>query len=136
MPTQHNDVELTAEKSGAATAQLQLAFSLLLGMRAMRSHTGVQSDSVTFFSLFLGLSTHLWHMQESMKEQLALSSQQQQLDSYRAATSSNVVSHAAGLHNQTGEYNCFLNVIVQCLWSLEGFCEQIMEWPRAVYQVG
>lgn len=26
-----------------------------------------------------------------------------------------------GLQNQTGEYNCFLNVIVQCLWHCHEF---------------
>ncbi len=26
-----------------------------------------------------------------------------------------------GLQNQTGEYNCFLNVIVQCLWHCRSF---------------
>lgn len=28
---------------------------------------------------------------------------------------------AAGLQNQTGDYNCFLNVVVQCLWHCIAF---------------
>ena len=28
---------------------------------------------------------------------------------------------APGLQNQTGEYNCFLNVVVQCLWHCVAF---------------
>ena len=33
------------------------------------------------------------------------------------------VAHVAtpGLQNLTGEYNCFLNVIVQCLWHCRAF---------------
>ncbi len=42
---------------------------------------------------------------------------------------------AAGLHNATGEYNCFLNVIVQCLWHCTCFRTAVMAWPTAVFQV-
>ncbi len=31
---------------------------------------------------------------------------------------------AVGLRNETGEYNCFLNVIVQCLWRCADFRQQ------------
>ncbi|DBA91345.1 TPA: hypothetical protein ACH3X2_003991 [Trebouxia sp. C0005] len=41
---------------------------------------------------------------------------------------------AAGLHNATGEFNCFLNVIVQCLWHCTCFCTAVMAWPTAVFQ--
>jgi hypothetical protein len=34
---------------------------------------------------------------------------------------------AAGLANQTGEYNCFLNVVVQCLWSCKAFTQQVRQ---------
>ncbi|PSC67694.1 Inactive ubiquitin carboxyl-terminal hydrolase 54 isoform A [Micractinium conductrix] len=33
-----------------------------------------------------------------------------------------------GLRNETGEYNCFLNVIIQCLWRCADFRQQVMEW--------
>jgi hypothetical protein len=32
---------------------------------------------------------------------------------------------AAGLANQAGEYNCFLNVVVQCLWSCKAFTREV-----------
>ena len=41
-----------------------------------------------------------------------------------------------GLRNATGEYNCFLNVIIQCLWHCHDFRTQVMEWPAAAYEVG
>lgn len=31
------------------------------------------------------------------------------------------VPGAAGLVNREGEYNCFLNVIIQCLWHIDVF---------------
>ena len=31
----------------------------------------------------------------------------------------------AGLRNETGEYNCFLNVIIQCLWRCADFRQQV-----------
>ncbi|KAL4450736.1 hypothetical protein ABPG77_001092 [Micractinium sp. CCAP 211/92] len=33
-----------------------------------------------------------------------------------------------GLRNETGEYNCFLNVIIQCLWRCADFRRQVMAW--------
>ncbi|KAL4450740.1 hypothetical protein ABPG77_001096 [Micractinium sp. CCAP 211/92] len=39
----------------------------------------------------------------------------------------------AGLRNETGEYNCFLNVIVQCLWRCADFRQQVLAWDvRAI----
>ena len=38
----------------------------------------------------------------------------------------------AGLRNETGEYNCFLNVIIQCLWRCAEFRQQV---GRAAQQV-
>ncbi len=34
-----------------------------------------------------------------------------------------------GLRNETGEYNCFLNVIIQCLWHCSDFRAAIMALP-------
>ena len=31
----------------------------------------------------------------------------------------------AGMRNETGEYNCFLNVIIQCLWRCSEFRQQV-----------
>eukprot|EP00887_Chlorella_sp_A99_P005123 scaffold25.g5123.t1 len=36
----------------------------------------------------------------------------------------------AGLSNAAGEYNCFLNVIIQCLWSCVEFRHAAASWPR------
>ncbi|KAI3434593.1 hypothetical protein D9Q98_002662 [Chlorella vulgaris] len=33
-----------------------------------------------------------------------------------------------GLRNEVGEYNCFLNVIVQCLWRCGEFRQEVSEW--------
>ncbi len=42
---------------------------------------------------------------------------------------------AAGLQNYAGEFNCFLNVIIQCLWYCSCFRTAVMAWPPSVYQV-
>ncbi len=34
-------------------------------------------------------------------------------------------SAATGLSNEAGEYNCFLNVIIQCLWHCTDFRRQV-----------
>jgi hypothetical protein len=40
---------------------------------------------------------------------------------------------APGLSNETGEYNCFLNVVVQCLWHCSDFSAAVTAWPPEVY---
>jgi hypothetical protein len=42
---------------------------------------------------------------------------------------------AAGLRNATGEYNCFLNTVVQCLWNCQSFKQQLMAWDASRYEV-
>jgi len=37
---------------------------------------------------------------------------------------------APGLQNEAGEYNCFLNVVVQCLWHCAAFREGLLRLPR------
>ena len=39
---------------------------------------------------------------------------------------------APGLTNEAGEYNCFLNVIIQCLWRCADFRTAALAWPPAV----
>ncbi len=36
-----------------------------------------------------------------------------------------VPAAATGLSNEAGEYNCFLNVIIQCLWHCADFRAQV-----------
>lgn len=40
-----------------------------------------------------------------------------------------------GLQNYPGEYNCFLNVIVQCLWHCTAFRDAFLSLPRKVVKV-
>ncbi|PRW56655.1 ankyrin repeat [Chlorella sorokiniana] len=37
-----------------------------------------------------------------------------------------------GLRNEAGEYNCFLNVIVQCLWRCAEFRRMVLAWDDSV----
>ncbi|PRW57724.1 ubiquitin carboxyl-terminal hydrolase [Chlorella sorokiniana] len=37
----------------------------------------------------------------------------------------------AGLRNEAGEYNCFLNVVVQCLWRCAEFRQQVAGWDAS-----
>jgi hypothetical protein len=39
-----------------------------------------------------------------------------------------------GLQNETGEYNCFLNVIIQCLWHCSDFRAGLMGLPPDMLQ--
>ncbi len=32
-----------------------------------------------------------------------------------------------GLSNEAGEFNCFVNVVIQCLWRCEGFRQQVSD---------
>ena len=39
-----------------------------------------------------------------------------------------------GLANELGEYNCFLNVVIQCLWHCSEFRAAVMAWSPEIYQ--
>ena len=41
----------------------------------------------------------------------------------------------AGLQNETGDYNCFLNVVVQCLWHCAAFKDALLRLPASALQV-
>ena len=41
----------------------------------------------------------------------------------------------AGLQNATGEYNCFLNAVVQCLWHCTAFKDGLLRLPAGALQV-
>lgn len=43
-----------------------------------------------------------------------------------AAVYTNGIAAAPGLRNATGEYNCFLNVVLQCLWHCLPFRQAFM----------
>jgi hypothetical protein len=40
-----------------------------------------------------------------------------------------------GLRNRTGEYNCFLNAVVQCLWRCRAFRAGLLALAPAAVQV-
>ena len=39
-----------------------------------------------------------------------------------------------GLQNEAGEYNCFLNVIIQCLWHCQQFRHGVLGLPPGLIQ--
>ncbi|KAL4433821.1 hypothetical protein ABPG75_000262 [Micractinium tetrahymenae] len=39
-----------------------------------------------------------------------------------------------GLRNALGEYNCFLNAVVQCLWRCAAFRQQVLGWPSSFFE--
>jgi ubiquitin C-terminal hydrolase len=41
-----------------------------------------------------------------------------------------------GLQNEAGEYNCFLNVVIQCLWHCGPFRKMVMERAAALEAAG
>ena len=41
----------------------------------------------------------------------------------------------AGLQNEAGEYNCFLNAVVQCLWHCAAFRDGLLRLSHAALQV-
>ena len=43
---------------------------------------------------------------------------------------------AAGILNQHGEYNCFLNVVVQSLWHLRSFQDVFQDFPAHEHPTG
>ena len=52
-----------------------------------------------------------------------------------ADSSAGGLAASPGLQNLTGEYNCFLNVVVQCLWHCRAFHKGFMGLPLPVVQV-
>ena len=60
---------------------------------------------------------------------------QQALQAVQAVAEGLAVVPATGLRNATGEYNCFLNVIIQCLWHCGCFRRRIQSWQPDMYQV-
>lgn len=103
-------------------------------------HRCIQFVAGCYFHILHHVAVHL---QASLQtENMALAQQQQQqLDMFNSnrpqtsASSNGTSAGGAGLRNATGEYNCFLNVIIQCLWRCQAFRKQIMQWEPQVYQV-
>lgn len=73
-------------------------------------------------------------LQESLKMQAAGKSRPAAKE---ASTAESAPDQAAGpgLQNDPGEYNCFLNVIVQCLWHCAAFRDAFLNLPCKVLQV-
>ena len=78
-------------------------------------------------------------LQASMADAKAATARAQQLGSgwqqpQGAARQWGTELALAGLRNETGDYNCFLNVIIQCLWRCADFRQQV--GVRALPDVG
>ncbi len=71
---------------------------------------------------------------DNQSEQKQIAYAQELMSQGPDAGGTNGVS-VVGLRNATGEYNCFLNVIIQCLWHCHHFRKQVMRWDPAAYQV-
>ncbi len=56
-------------------------------------------------------------------------------DPVSSAQSESGSAAGPGLQNDPGEYNCFLNVIVQCLWHCTAFRDAFLNLPRKVVKV-
>eukprot|EP00887_Chlorella_sp_A99_P005120 scaffold25.g5120.t1 len=76
-------------------------------------------------------------LQASLAEHQAEAEQSQYLAALTAAPAVGALAELpaeleglAGLSNAAGEYNCFLNVIIQCLWSCVEFRQAVASWPR------
>ena len=78
-----------------------------------------------------------WFPQASLEE----TQSEQKQTAYAAELMRQGASHESattstmGLRNATGEYNCFLNVIIQCMWHCRLFRQAVMTWDPSAYQV-
>lgn len=52
----------------------------------------------------------------------------------RDSTSDGVAAGEPALQNKAGEYNCFLNAVVQCLWHCTAFKEGLLRLPADALQ--
>ena len=75
------------------------------------------------------MQASLEETQAEQKQAARLADRTRQSSSDEAASSSTM-----GLRNATGEYNCFLNVIIQCLWHCRMFRQQVMAWQPQAYE--
>ena len=68
----------------------------------------------------------------------AVMQQQQSADGAASSRSSAGAAVVAtpGLQNQIGEYNCFLNVIIQCLWQCVAFRSGLLQLAPEQLKVG
>ncbi|KAL3144125.1 hypothetical protein ABBQ32_003915 [Trebouxia sp. C0010 RCD-2024] len=79
-------------------------------------------------------------LQKALQASLAETQSEQKQAAYAAELMRQDASHepatasTMGLRNATGEYNCFLNVIIQCMWHCRVFRQSVMDWHPAAYQ--
>lgn len=74
-------------------------------------------------------------LQASLKPQPPFMSRPMAQDADAAMRGALVPAAGPGLQNMTGEYNCFLNVIVQCLWHCRPFRSAFMALDHGTVQV-
>ena len=81
------------------------------------------------------------HMTDAMQASLEENQSEQKQTAYanelmrRGASDEPASTSTMGLRNATGEYNCFLNVIIQCLWHCRVFRQSVMDWHPAAFEV-
>ena len=82
------------------------------------------------------LEHSLVHMQASLiDDEKPAETRHANTAAWLAAAQHSSAPAAGGLRNATGEYNCFLNVVIQCLWHCGCLRQAVMMWPKEVYQV-
>ncbi|MEW5304043.1 MAG: hypothetical protein WDW36_006678 [Sanguina aurantia] len=104
------------EGSDATNLQQALENSLMQGGHPTHSynHSAAANSS----------SSQPWQQQQ--QQQLSTTSQ--------GSGGGSGAARGTGLVNRTGEYNCFLNVIIQCLWHLPGVSRELTRHPAAAYE--
>ncbi|KAK9808996.1 hypothetical protein WJX72_007602 [[Myrmecia] bisecta] len=89
---------------------------------------------------FHGKSLGAWASQLTVKPASAADAAASEVEqqaiqaAIQASLAGGVAVELAGLENATGEYNCFLNAIIQCLWHIPSFREQLMRWDPDMAQ--
>ena len=103
----------------------------VLGQRLNRSAAVVVEGRQTVTSL---LSSAKYLMQESKRSMTEPPPRGQpppagDIRHAPASTKGTAAVARPGLQNEAGEYNCFLNVIIQCLWHCSAFRARLLSCP-------
>mmetsp|Transcript_6031 Transcript_6031/g.17259 ORF Transcript_6031/g.17259 Transcript_6031/m.17259 type:complete len:957 (-) Transcript_6031:564-3434(-) len=87
------------------------------------SAPGNDEDDIMGMLADMGVSDHQsrWDIEEAEYQRALEASREQQGPPQAGPGQLSGPSAQPGLSNATGEYNCFLNAIIQCLWQCGGF---------------
>jgi hypothetical protein len=126
-------VDSTPAAAAAASAAADGSSSGVSGWAAVTGHTHEEEATGSLSSISfppLGGSSAASGEDADYERALAASRAEQQQCANVPGVS------VAGLANQTGEYNCFLNVVVQCLWNCKAFTQQVWVWDKCALSWG